>query len=201
MTNPLFLNEKCTFLDKNSTYYFCRMKIGVFCSANNNIDADYFKETERLALWAARNGHDIVCGGCNVGLMECVAKTAKKAGGRTIGIVPTIVEERGRVSDWIDVHIPCVDLNDRKQLMMQWSDVFVALPGGIGTLDEMFSVVAMATIGYHAKRVVLFNINGCWDSLVTMLDDLKAKRMVRGDWKEHIAVAVTLEDVALNCVK
>lgn len=173
------------------------MKIGVFCSANDNIDAEFFKRTEELGRWAAENGHTIVFGGCNMGLMECVAKAAKQAGGTTIGVVPTKVEERGRVSDWLDVHIPCADLNDRKQLLMLQSDVFVALPGGIGTLDEVFTVVASATIGYHSKQVILYNIDGFWNSLMAMLDDLERKGMVRGEWRKHIMEATTLDEIKI----
>ena len=171
------------------------MKIGIFCSANDNIEPEFFQKTEELGKWAAQNGHTIVFGGCNMGLMECVAKAAKEAGGMTIGVVPSKVEERGRLSDHLDVHIPCSDLSDRKQLLMLQSDTFVALPGGIGTLDEVFTVVASATIGYHAKRVVLYNINGFWDSLISLLDDLSGKGMVRGEWQRHIAVANTFEEL------
>ena len=84
---------------------------------------------------------------------------------------------------------------------MLQSDVFVALPGGIGTLDEIFTVVASATIGYHNKPLVLYNINGFWDSMIAMLDDLTEKGMIRGQWREHIKVATNLEEVRLNCVK
>ena len=171
------------------------MKICIFCSANDNIDAEYFHRTEELGQLAASNGHIIVFGGCDMGLMECVAKAAKSAGGMTIGVVPTKVEERGHVSDNVDVHIPCDNLNDRKALMMAQSDVFIALPGGIGTLDEIFSVAASATIGYHAKGVILYNINGFWDSLIAMLNDLDTKGMVRGEWKRHIKVATSLQEI------
>lgn len=171
------------------------MKICIFCSANDNIDAEYFRRTEELGQWAASNGHTIVFGGCDMGLMECVAKAAKSAGGMTIGVVPSKVEERGHLSDHLDVHIPCDNLNDRKALMMMQSDVFIALPGGIGTLDEIFSVAASATIGYHSKDVILYNIQGFWNSLISMLEDLDQKGMVRGNWKRHIKVATSLKDI------
>ena len=83
--------------------------------------------------------------------MESLGKAAKEAGGRTIGIIPMIVEKSGRTSDYVEIEIPCDNLSDRKQLMMDQSDVFIALPGGLGTIDEIFTVVASATIGYHQK--------------------------------------------------
>lgn len=172
------------------------MKICIFCSANQQIDPDFFSMTEELGRWAAENGHDIVFGGVNQGLMECVAKAVREHGSRTIGVVPMIVEESGRTSDHVDVEIPCDNLSDRKQLMMDQSDVFVALPGGIGTLDELFTVAASATIGYHRKRVILYNMKGFWDSLVYLLNDLQAKGMIRGDWQQYIKIANSLEELA-----
>ena len=172
------------------------MKICVFCSANQQIDPDFFVLTEELGRWAAKNGHSIVYGGVNQGLMECVAKAAKESGGRTIGIVPMMVEKTGRTSDYVDVEIPCDNLSDRKQLMMDQSDVFIALPGGIGTLDEIFTVAASHTIGYHQKMVILYNMKGFWDSLIALLDDLQAKGMIRGDWRDYIKVADSIEAIS-----
>lgn len=171
------------------------MKICVFCSANQQIDPDFFSMTEELGRWAAENGHSIVYGGVNCGLMESVAKATKEAGGRTIGVVPMIVEKSGRTSDYVDVEIPVDNLSDRKQLMMDQSDVFIALPGGLGTLDEIFTVVASATIGYHSKIVILYNMKGFWDSLIQLLDDLKKKGMIRGDWQDYIKTADSIEDI------
>ena len=171
------------------------MKICVFCSANQQIDPEFFTLTEELGAWAAGNGHSIVFGGVNQGLMECIAKATKEHGGRTIGVVPTIVEKTGRTSDYVEIEIPCDNLSDRKQLMMDQSDVFIALPGGLGTLDEILTVVASATIGYHQKTVILYNMKGFWDSLIVLLDDLQAKGMIRGDWREYIKTADSIDEI------
>ena len=172
------------------------MKICIFCSANQQIDPEFFSMTEELGTWAAKNGHSIVFGGVNQGLMETVAKAVKENGGRTIGVIPTIVEKSGRISDYVEIEIPCDNLSDRKQLMMDQSDVFIALPGGIGTLDEVFTVVASATIGYHQKTVILYNMKGFWNPLIAMLDDLKGRGMIRGDWREYIKTADSIEEIS-----
>ena len=172
------------------------MKICIFCSANQQIDPDFFTATEELGKWAAENGHSIVYGGVNQGLMECVAKAAKEHGGMTIGVVPMMVERSGRTSDYVDVEIPCDNLNDRKQLMMDQADVFIALPGGIGTLDELFTVAASATIGYHLKPVILYNMKGFWNELIALLDDLQQKGMIRGSWRQYIKTADSLEEIS-----
>jgi len=128
--------------------------------------------------------------------MECVAKATKEAGGRTIGVVPMMVEKSGRTSDYVEVEIPCDNLTDRKQLMMDQSDVFIALPGGIGTLDEVFTVAASATIGYHQKLVILYNMNGFWNELIALLDSLQQKGMIRGSWRQYIKTADSLEEIS-----
>ena len=171
------------------------MEICVFCAANEGLAPEYFRLTEELGRWAALNGHTIVFGGAAAGLMESVAKAAREAGGMTIGVVPSRVEEGGRASDNMDVCIPCDNLSDRKELMMARSDAFVALPGGIGTLDEVFTVAASAAIGYHHKPLVLYNMGGFWQPLATLLDSLTAKGVMRGDWRSRIAMADTLADV------
>jgi uncharacterized protein (TIGR00730 family) len=172
------------------------MKICIFCSANQQIDPDFFRMTEELGQWATREGHTIVFGGVNQGLMECVGKAAHEAGGRTIGVIPRIIEKSGRISDYVDIEMLCDNLSDRKQMMEDQSDVFVALPGGIGTIDELFTIAAAHTIGYHDKLVILYNMKGFWDSLIAMLDDLQQKGMVRGNWHDYIAVANNLEELS-----
>ena len=173
------------------------MKICVFCSANANIDPDFFRMTEELGRWAANNGHSIVYGGANQGLMECVARAAHEKGAQVVGVIPTLVEKSGRISQYVDVEMFCDNLNDRKQMMQDYADVFIALPGGIGTLDEIFTIVASATIGYHSKKVVLYNMKGFWDSLVSLLDDLQSRGFTRGDWRNRILVVSSIEELSL----
>ena len=172
------------------------MKICVFCSANQQIDPDFFTMTEELGKWMAENGHSLVYGGVNQGLMECIAKTVFEAGGQTIGIIPSLVEKTGRISDYVSVEIFCDNLSDRKQLMQDQADVFIALPGGIGTLDEVFTIAASATIGYHTKPVILYNMKGFWDSLIDLLDNLQTKGFTRKNWRTQIWVANSLGDIA-----
>jgi hypothetical protein len=137
----------------------------------------------------------IVFGGVNQGLMECLAKAVKEAGGQTLGVVPSIIEKTGRTSQYNDRVLTCDNLSERKQLMLDESDVFIALPGGVGTLDEVFTVAASYTIGYHQKRVILYNMLGFWDATIRMLDDLQQRGMVRGRWRDYICVANNLDEI------
>lgn len=181
--------------------YFVYMNICVFCSANASLDPEYFRLAAELGHWVAAEGHQLVFGGCNLGLMECVATAVKEAGGRTVGVIPTIVEKGGRVSDSCDVRVMCNDLTDRKQIMMERSDVFIALPGGIGTLDEVFSVLAMSSIGYHKKPVILYDMKGFWQPLLDLLSAMKAKGVIRSGFDGTLKVAHTLEEVKHLAVK
>ena len=170
------------------------MNICVFCSAND-VAPQYVAAAEKLGRWLGREGHTLVYGGANLGLMEAVARAAHEAGATVVGVVPAILEKTGRASDHIDVRVLCDSLDDRKAIMVERSDLFVALPGGVGTLDEIFTAVAAASIGYHHKRVVLLNIDGFWDSLLTMLDDLQSKGVLRPGLKETLTVVTEVEKV------
>ncbi|MBQ9644802.1 MAG: TIGR00730 family Rossman fold protein [Prevotella sp.] len=172
------------------------MKICVFCSANDQIEAAYFQKTEALGRWCAANGHDLVFGGHDSGLMHAVSRACKDAGGRIIGVVPRKIEQMGRLTPFLDVHIPCEDLTDRKQLMMDMSDAFIVLPGGIGTLDELFTVGSCATLAYHAKTIIVYDIDGFWAPLASLLDHLEHERMMRRPWRSFIHVATTLDEIA-----
>ena len=171
------------------------MKVCIFCSANNAIDAVFFRKTEELGRYLAERGHILVYGGCNQGLMECVSKACALAGGHTIGVVPSLVESGISASEYMDERIDVSTLSERKQKMMDISDVFIALPGGIGTLDEVFSVAASATIGYHTKKVILYNIGGFWNQTLLMLDDLRLRGMLRGELSRYIVSADSLEEL------
>lgn len=142
------------------------MKIAVYCSANENIDSDFFQLSADFGKWMGANGHTLVYGGCNIGLMECIGTAVRNAGGSTIGVVPRIIEEGGKRAIPSILKYHATVLQTRKDIMMLRSDVFVALPGGIGTLDELFTVAASATIGYHKKKVILYNMKGFWNQLI-----------------------------------
>ena len=154
----------------------------------------YMEKAEELGAWIGAQGKWLVYGGSNLGLMEATARAVKAHGGQVMGVVPTLLEERGRVSTLLDVIFPTVNLSDRKDLMLAQCDVAVALPGGVGTLDEVFTMAASATIGYHHKPVILLNAGGFWDTLIALLDDLQLKGVVRGQWRDIIKEAAGVDD-------
>lgn len=171
------------------------MRIAVFCSANDTIDADFFTMTRQLGEWIGRNGHTLVYGGHDTGLMECLAEAVSTAGGQVIGVIPTVLDHHGHTSRYVDVRILSETLSQRKDIMLDHCDVVVALPGGLGTLDEVFTVAASNTLGYHDKRVIVFNMKGFWNQLEVLLDDMQRRGFIRGDYHRHITFASTLDEL------
>ena len=170
-------------------------KIGIFCSASEVIDPIYFEKTRELGKWMGQNRKTLVYGGANLGLMECVAKSAKENGAFIMGVVPTKLEERGAVSDLLDVTFRVDNLSERKDAMLRESDILVALPGGVGTLDEVFHVMASASIGYHAKKVIFYNVNDFWDDLLALLQRMREQRFARKPWANFCLVANDIEEL------
>lgn len=169
--------------------------IGIFCSASQNIDKMYFESARQLGEWMGKKGKTLVYGGANLGLMECVARAVKENGGKVIGVVPTRLEEEGRVSTWLDEVIHTRNLSDRKDVMTEKSDVLVALAGGVGTLDEIFHVIAAASIGYHRKKVIFYNEYGFYDELLAALNTLEEKGFARQPFSTYYEVANTLDEL------
>ena len=170
-------------------------KIGLFCSAADDIAPVFFEKAEELGVWLGQQKKTLVYGGANLGLMECVAKAAKAHGATIMGVVPTKLEERGAVSDLLDITFRTDNLSDRKDVILRESDIMIALPGGVGTLDEAFHVMASATIGYHAKKVVFYNADGFWDLLLAFFRQLEATRFARRSLDNYHEVVSTLDEL------
>ena len=171
------------------------MKIAVFCSANADIDPRFFKATEALGRWCAEKGHVVLFGGTNQGLMECIAKAAHEAGGRVEGVVPKFVEEGGMESTYMDKVYHTENLTDRKEMLNTLCDVAIALPGGVGTLDEVFTLAAANSIGYHQQHIIIYNMEGFWDELVALLNKLESQGMIRGNYRKRITVVNSLDEL------
>ncbi|MBR6465013.1 MAG: TIGR00730 family Rossman fold protein [Bacteroidales bacterium] len=180
------------------------MVIGVFCSANKNVDKAYFEATQALGMWIGESGHSLVWGGCRLGLMETIAEGFRQGAsslpdenrGKLIGVIPEIIEEKGKSFSPVDQAIYCKSLSERKDIMISLSDVLIALPGGIGTLDEIFTVISSATIGYTDKKVILYNISGFWNPLISLMNHLESQGMVRGDYRQRIVEVKSLEELS-----
>jgi len=175
--------------------------IGIFCSAAENINRIYFDAAREVGSWMAWKGITLVYGGAEMGLMEAVARAVKDGGGHIVGVVPNRIVEREVQSRLLDETVLCDNLAERKQLMLQRSDLLLALPGGIGTLDEVFHVMGSATIGEHRKRMVLYNADGFWDECWLMLSKLNERGFIRGQLSDYVGMVSSvseLEELIVN---
>lgn len=171
-------------------------KIGVYLSSKENLPESYVQAAREVGELIGKTGRILIYGGARKGLMEVLAQSVKQHGGRVYGMVPEIIEKRGLVSDAIDVTFRCVDLSDRKMMMNRESDVLVALPGGIGTLDEVFTVMANTVIGIRHQPVVFYDVDGCWDALLAALDNLFEQGLVSGSPSDYYSVAHNIQELA-----
>ncbi|MBS4456560.1 LOG family protein [Tuanshanicoccus lijuaniae] len=148
------------------------MKITIFCGASTGHNPIYREKTVELATWMSKNQHDLVYGGGNVGLMGIMADTIIDNGGHTIGVIPTFLKNREIAHENLSELIVVEDMPKRKAKMMALGEVFIALPGGPGTLEEISEVISWSRIGQNDKPCVLFNINSYFDSLQAMFSHM-----------------------------
>ncbi|MCI7273075.1 TIGR00730 family Rossman fold protein [bacterium] len=170
-------------------------KIGVYLSSKDNLPESYVKAAREVGELIGRTGRTLVYGGARKGLMEVLAQNVKLHGGRVYGMVPDIIVERGLESEAVDVTFRCAALSDRKDMMNRESDVLVALPGGIGTLDEVFTVLANTGIGICRQPLVFYNVDGCWNALLAALDDLFRQGLISGKPDDYYLVAANIEEL------
>ena len=154
----------------------------VYCGARPG-DEPLFAETARqVGQWIGAHGGQLVYGGGSNGLMGIVADATLAAGGRVVGIIPQALVDK----EWAHPH--CTELHvvdtmhERKRMMAERADAFIALPGGIGTFEEFFEVWTWRQLGYHNKPVGLLNLNGYYDGLLTFLRSV-VKHQFMGEWQ------------------
>lgn len=170
-------------------------RIAVFCSASRNIDRVFIDKAREFGAWVGDNRKTLIYGGTSSGLMEEIAIEAKAHGAMIMGVVPTIVEERGMTSDLCDVVFRTDNLSDRKDVMLREAEIAVALPGGVGTLDEVFHVMASATIGYHHKQIIFYNVNGFWNGIISFLQGLEKQNFAHSPLQNYYKVADSFDEL------
>ncbi|MFD1694560.1 TIGR00730 family Rossman fold protein [Roseibium aestuarii] len=169
--------------------------ICVYCGSSFGTDPAYEAAATRLGQVIAGAGLRLVYGGGNVGLMGTVARAALAEGGKVTGIIPTFLERREEMLDSLDELVVTQTMHERKHLMFEKSDAFVALPGGIGTLEEVVEMMTWAQLGRHAKPVCLADVNGFWSPLLDLLDHMRAQGFIRESTEVPYVVAKRIDDV------
>jgi uncharacterized protein (TIGR00730 family) len=150
-----------------------RASVCVFCGSRNGANPAYGEAAEKLGAALARDGVELIYGGGSVGLMGQVAAAASAHGGRVVGVIPRFLLPREGALDVIDELIVVDTMHERKMIMFERSDAFVALPGGIGTLDELAEQLVWAQLGRHAKPIVLADVNDFWRPLLQVFATMR----------------------------
>jgi uncharacterized protein (TIGR00730 family) len=154
------------------------MRICVFCSSKLDFSAATLEDCRKVARWLAKEGHSLVYGGAKVGLMGLMADEVLAGGGTVIGYLPRDLFPLEIPHRGLSQLIETKDLMERKLLMMENSDAFLILPGGVGTLDEFFEVLTWKSLNCFDKPIVVFNTDGFWNSLLSLLQDLQTKNVL-----------------------
>lgn len=168
----------------------------VYCGSSARVDQAYKDAAVALGKEIHANGWGVVYGGGRVGLMGLVADSALAAGAEVVGIIPKHIQAREiDHTELTELHI--VDsMHIRKQMMVDRSDAFVILPGGLGTLDEFFELLTWKQLGLHDKPIVMVNINGYWDKMIEAIRHLAAEKFMREEDFSMFQVVESIDKVA-----
>ena len=170
------------------------MRVCVFCASSTRIDPSHVALAAELGAELGRRGHDLVSGGGSVSSMGAVAAAVREAGGHTIGVIPQALVDLEVADDDADELLVTETMRERKALMDAKADAFVVLPGGIGTLEELFEVWTALSLGMHAKPVVVLDPDGFYAPLWAYLDALRSRGFVRGTALSVLRRVTTVDD-------
>jgi uncharacterized protein (TIGR00730 family) len=169
--------------------------ICVYCGSGFGSDPAFKTAAIKLGQAMAENGISLVYGGGNVGLMGTVARSVLDNGGHVTGIIPDFLKAREKMLDDVQETIVVQDMHTRKRLMFEKADAFVALPGGIGTLEELVEQMTWAQLGRHTKPILVLSIQGFWKPLLTLLAHMRDQGFIRPGLELNYLVAERTEEV------
>jgi uncharacterized protein (TIGR00730 family) len=163
--------------------------IGVFCSSSQRLEELWLNLAADVGTELGRRGHVLVSGGGCVGMMGALADAAREAGARTVGVIPQALVDLEVADTSADELIVTSSMAERKTVIIDKSDAFIVLPGGLGTLDELFEVWTLATLGLHDKPIVALDSNGFYRALAEWLRRLVSDNFVRSEALRMLLVA------------
>lgn len=174
-----------------------RTGIAVYCASSSRVDQKYLSAAREMGRLIAVTGHELVCGGGVMGLMAAAIEGTADAGGRAVGVLPTFMIERGWAHPRLTEMIATPTMHIRKQTMAERSCAVVALPGGIGTLDELCELMTWHQLGLFTGPVVIVNTDGFYDPFIAMLERMRQESFMRGDLIPATVVATPSEAMAV----
>lgn len=176
------------------------MNICIFGASARELEKSYYDAAFEMGEAIAKHGDGIVFGGGAEGLMGACARGAKEHGGKIIGIAPRFFDEPGILYPDCTELIFTETMRERKQLMQERSSACIVLPGGIGTLEEFFEMLTLKQLGRDERAIVILNTNGCYDTMLKMLEELADARFMSKNCLELYCVAKTAQQ-AMDCLE
>ena len=182
-------------------YYYERkraMNITVYCGALPGGDPEFTKRAYELGAWMAENGHRLVYGAGNAGMMGAISDGVTDRGGETIGVTPEFFVFAEATREDLTEVILSEDMSVRRKTMIEMGDAFIALPGGMGTLDEISEVITykrLSLLGKVNKPIMLYNVNGFYDNFFRLLDDMTDQGFCRRVDRDNVIEVRCIEDI------
>lgn len=167
----------------------------VYCGSGDGRDPAYARAAGDLGREFGRNGVRLIYGGGSTGLMGIVARATLESGGEAVGIIPQFLVDRERAMQGLTELVVTQDMHERKWAMFERADAFVALPGGIGTLEELIEILTWAQLGRHSKPIAIANIGGFWNPLAALIEHMKAETFIHSQDLLNPLFIDTVEDV------
>jgi uncharacterized protein (TIGR00730 family) len=169
--------------------------ICVYCGSSAGDDPIYAESAERLGSAMGEAGLGLVYGGGAIGLMGITARSVMAAGGHVTGIIPQFLREREVMLETAHELVVTEDMHERKRIMFERADAFVALPGGIGTLEELVEQLTWAQLGRHAKPILIANVEDFWQPFLALLTHMGDNAFIRPDLKVNLLTAERIGDI------
>jgi uncharacterized protein (TIGR00730 family) len=170
------------------------LSVCVYCSSSDAISDAYPPVADTLGREIARRGHTLVYGGGAVGLMGVLAHAAHEQGGEVTGVIPSKLQNREGIAYDANELIVTDTMRERKGIMFRRSDAFVVLPGGYGTLEEFMEVLTLKQLGYHDHPIVILNVDGFFDTLLSFFEELRDGRFAREAITDLVHVVAAPEE-------
>jgi uncharacterized protein (TIGR00730 family) len=167
----------------------------VYCGSSPGTDPAYLEAAQSFGKILAENDVRLIYGGGSVGLMGALAQAVVKHGGKATGVIPEFLLRRERPHQDRVEQVVVPDMHARKRIMFERADGFIALPGGLGTLEEVVEQITWAQLGRHKKPILLANINGYWDRLLALIEHMRATKFVPSAFDVQFLVASRVADI------
>lgn len=171
------------------------MNICVFCGSKDGVDKDMLSNARALGRWIASKGHRLVYGGANIGLMGAVADGALEEKGEVIGVLPEVLRDYELAHESLTEFHWVATMHERKAKMEDLSDLFIALPGGVGTLEEFFEQLTWKQIGVHQKPLILFDYKSFYKDLIHFMQGVERAGFLREGDVQNLSIVENLEEL------